>query len=723
MRVSIILGFPLDRLLLVSDPLLGTLFVVPLVLAGLGTVEVWLRRRAIPVASPTANALQAGALVSVVLIALGRQHLGLEANSPGLDSVLAGGLFVLLAVRVGSQVVALGTSDQPSLRRRPSWPFFILPLVVYVAILPWSAGQREPDGDEPYFLLITHSLVHDLDTNLTNNYAEQHSLRFSSRVLEPEWADPVGADGSVYSRHSVILPVLLAPGYLVAGKWGAMVTMALLAAWVAWLSLYLVNRYWEIEPGLSKIGAWAILALMPPFLFYANQIWVEVPAAILLLLGLHKVRDIEEQAGPSRRQWSVLALTLILLPMLKLRFVLLSVPLLFLAWWRSGRSRRTVLWAALALAVALGGILTFNTVVFGNPFKDHTLTQLLQIQGRSPLDYLRGFTGLFWDCAFGLFASNPLWMLLIPASVLVIWRRSRVMTDLSILAISYLAVVSPRPEWYGAWSPPFRFGMVLLPLLALLLVPLLSSRNRAGARGLLALLGWAAVVLMLLFVVVPGWTYNLAVGTNHLIDHLSIHWAADVGRLLPSMTRLRTASWLVPIGGVLLVLVLWWNPGRRPGLATGWATSLLLLVLAALPMAAARVTTTVVEFEDRQVIKAGGELYPGPWEPYRPRFRGGWKVAAGQSLQAPIVSGGGEFLLRIDFQPMGRVSQTAEIEAYAGQLHLGSWPAGVERGWQTVDFEGDRWPAGSDLVVQLAGVESTEEQSEIVLDRARFSWQ
>jgi hypothetical protein len=706
----------------VSDPLIGTLVVVPLVLAGLGAIEVWLQRRGTSVASTASNAFQAGALVILFLVGLGRWHLGLEANSPGLDSVLAGGMLMLLVVRVLFLVSALSRVERGGAIRRPSWPFFVLPLVVYIAILPWSAGQRQPDGDEPYFLLITHSLIHDLDTDLTNNYAAQHSLKFSSRVLEPEWADPKRADGSIYSRHSLVLPLLLAPGYLLAGRMGAMVTMGILAAAVAWLGLFLMRRYFPSESESAVVGAWSLLALTPPVLLYAHQIWVELPAAALLLFGVHQIQALEHKAGSGRRQWIGLGLALVLLPLLKLRFVLLAVPLLFLAWWRTGRSRRTVLWAALALGAALGGILIFNSVVFGNPFKDHTLTQLLQIQGRSPLDYLRGSIGLFWDCAFGLFASNPLWMLLIPASVLVLWQRTRLLTDLMILVIPYLMVISPRREWYGAWAPPFRFGMVLLPLLALLLVPLLRRRDQAGAQGLLAVLGWAALALMVLFVVIPGWTYNLAVGTNHLVDHLSIRWATDVGRLLPSMVRLRTASWLVPLLGASLVLALWWRPRRRPHRATGWATSLLLLALAALPVAATRLTTGIVEFEDRQVIKNGGELYPGPWEPYRPRFRGGWKIAAGQSLQAPIVAGGEQFHIELDFQPRGRVPSQAEIEAYAGSELLGSRSIENMHGWQTIEFEGDRWPAGAELVIRFTTGESAEDQSAIVLDRARISW-
>lgn len=706
-----------------SDPLVATLVVLPLVLAGLLVVESWARSRSGGVVSPIGNALQVSVLVILGLVILGRHHLGLRAEGPYLCQVLMGGLLVLLVVRVSSLVRALGASLQPEGRVRPPWPFFVVPLLVYIAILPWAASERQPDGDEPYFLLITHSLVHDFDTELTNNYAEQHSLLFTSRALEPEWADPVRPDGRLYSRHSLWLPLMLAPAYAVAGKWGAMLTMALIAAIVGWLSLGLALRYWGADNGPAAVWVWAILALTPPLLLYSHQIWVELPAALLVLVALHRIQDLRERSAGTRRQWMVLGLVLVLLPLLKLRFVLLSVPLAFLAWWRGSGSRKTILWVGGSLVATIGGILLFNHIAFGKPFKDHTLAQLMRIQGSSPVDYLQGMVGLFWDSAFGLLASNPLWLLLLPAMALVIWRRSPVLTDLLICIVPYLAVVSPRREWYGAWAPPFRFGLVLLPLLALILVPLLDRRRRAGARGLVAALGFLALSLLLLWVVVPGWTYNLAVGTNHLTDHLSIRLAADTGRFFPSLVRMRTASWLVPLLSSTVAIFFWWLPRRRPQGAWIWATAILLLGVAALPLAATHVPTRIVEFEDRQVVKEGGELYPGAWKPYRPRFRGGWKLTAGESVEAPVITGGRQVSIELDIQRAGRSSDAAEVVVFAGALRLGTWPLGAERGWQTLVIENSEWPADADLRLELGPAETSQASAEVILDRARLFWQ
>ncbi len=68
----------------------------------------------------------------------------------------------------------------------------------------------------------------------------------------------------------------------------------------------------------------------------------------------------------------------------------------------------------------------------------------------------------------------------------------------------YLVLVAPRSEWYGGWSPPFRYALVALPLLALALVPLLAERRRAGARALLTGLAALTLALTLVWLVAAG---------------------------------------------------------------------------------------------------------------------------------------------------------------------------------------------------------------------------
>ncbi len=197
----------------------------------------------------------------------------------------------------------------------------------------------------------------------------------------------------------------------------------------------------------------------------------------------------------------------------------------------------------------------------------------------------------------------------------------------------------------------------------------------------------------LLWMAEPGWTYNLATGTNHLFDHLASLWSADVARFFPSMVRPRVASWLVPLLAGASVTAFWWWPRAR----SEWRNSgvaLALLAVAAVPLAAHRAPTGVIEFEDRQVTKQGGLLYPEPWVPYRPRFRGGWRLTPGDSVAAPVVPGGDRLSVELQLMRVGRSEATPRSLAAGRQgcprkrhARLGAQtgrpsPSKVSTGWK-----------------------------------------
>ena len=355
--------------------------------------------------------------------------------------------------------------------------------------------------------------------------------------------------------------------------------------------------------------------------------------------------------------------------------------------------------------------------------RDHSLDQIVEIQAQHPIEYLKGATGLFWDCAFGLFAANPAWLLLIPAVLVVVWQRRPIALDLLLLGVPYLAVVAPRVEWYGAWSPPFRFGVVFLPLLAMALVPLLANSARAGARVVTTVCVALGALLTLLWLAEPGWTYNLATGTNHLLDHLASLWSADAARLFPSIVRPRAASWVVPLLVGSVVIALWWWPQRKFGwLQTG--VVLTLLALAAVPLAAQRLTTRLIEMEDRQVIKIGGELYPELWEPYRPRFRGGWRVMAGDSVRAPVVAGGEQVSITLELRFRHRHETPLVVSVSAGDEVLAERALVALRNWQILEFEHLDWIEDSPLVLNFEAPSSpaTSAAGTVILDRVRLHW-
>jgi hypothetical protein len=704
-----------------GDPFRGTLTILPLVLAAFREIH---RRGPRPL-SPMATAGELAGLAVLWLLILARSHLSLALA----DEVLAAGLLLVLACRVARQTAALRPLLGGWLPRRPSILFFCLPLTVYVALLPWSAGHRQVDGDEPYYLLVTHSLAYDFDADLTNNYAQGDWRHFMDRPIAPQPGDPVGAHGERYSRHNEMLPLVLAPAYRLGGKMGALATLAAMTALLAWMVLRLARHYSPEHPG-EALAAYALAAFGPPLLLYSYQVWVEVPAALLAAVALDRILTLEaSEGGPrswGRREWLGIGLPVLLLPLVKIRFVLIAGPVLALAWWHAGRPKRPVLILAGLLAAVGGGMLLYNQIVYSNPLKIHTW-QEVDPGAYGLASYLKGGFGLFYDGAFGLFGCAPVWLVLIPAAGLLIARRSRLLFHLAALSVPYLMVVAPRLEWYGGWSPPFRYALIALPLLAVALIPLLADRHRPGALAILAGLGALTLVLTLVWVTVPGWTYNFADGRTYLLDALSGRLGLDVIRFFPSFVRPRTATWVWPLATIPLLPLLWWLPAhaQRPGArpAAGLAGVALLLAAAALlPAAAARVPTRVIELEDPEVWKSGGHPHPDRWIVERTRYRGGWVLRVGETLKAPVVAGGRRVKLRLHAELIRNQPVPFHVDVQEGDRRLATWHPARPRVWEVIEIGPFDWRAGEPLVLSAYGPYPPGEVNGAILDRVELEW-
>lgn len=654
------------------------------------------------------------------------------------EEVLYGGFLLLLA----SAVAALLLASRPMLGfRLPSRPpafFFWLPFVTYLALLPWAMDRHPPDGDEPFYLLITHSLAYDFDAELTNNYENEDWRFFMDRAIGPQAGDPVGPDGELYSRHNELLPLVLALPYRLAGKAGALGVMAALTALLSWFVLRLARRY-RLRPGEALL-AYALFAFTPPLLLFSTQVWAEVPAALLAVAALDRIlalgarirRETHPSAAWDAVSWLGIGLPLILLPLLKIRFMLLAIPLLILAWWYARRPWRPLLILLGALALVGAGILAYNSAQYGNPLKIHSVEELA-LHERTVGDYLEGGLGLFFDSAFGLFASAPLWLITLPALVLLARRRSPILRDLAVFALPYLLIVAPRGEWYGGWSPPFRYGLFLLPLLALGVGELLPTRRRWGARALLAGLGLATLGLTLLWLTAPGWTYNFADGRTYLLDHLSRFFGADVARFFPSSVRPRLATWIWPPAAALFTWALWWWPGigkRRSGAGPRRAAVMALLLSAALlPLAATSLPTRVAEIEDPWVQKDGGHMHPKRWIIERTRYRGSWMLRPGEAAWFTPVPAGDRVALTLSLHFVRNSDWPVLLRIKAGERILERWrPVDPEtwapKSWVEVDFDPFPWPAGEPLVLEVIAREPRGDRrmNGLLIDRVDLRW-
>jgi hypothetical protein len=681
-------------------------------------VERWIQRKGLRALRGSEASLLAALAAALVVAALRWQTLGLAIS----DSLVFSGFVLVLFYWIARTLVRLRPLLGRSVAAGTAPIFFFLPLVLYLFLAPWSTQSRAPDGDEPYNLLLAHSLAYDFDTDLANNYRQSDSLRFMDRELRPQPGDPVGANGEQYSRHTSTLPLLLAPAYRLGGKFGALATMAVLAAALAWWTLHLARRLFPDDHG-GALLAYAILALTPPILLYANQVWVEIPAALLLVAAFHGIHRLAPGA-PLAQNKAILAFTVVcilLLPLFKLRFAVLSMSLLGLLAWRLRHSKR---WSWTLLAASVAGpsaFLLYNQLRFGQLLRADSIERLRLT--RDPLgSLLTGTGGLFYDGAFGLFFSSPLWLLLLAAVLAVLWQRPRVGARVAVVVLPYLLAVGLTPSWYAGWSPPFRLGIVVLPLLAVLLVPVLSRRRRRGIGMALAILGPATLILTLVWVLQPGLAYDWPNGTARLSEGLAGRLGVDVSRLLPSTLRVRPATfvWLL---SALAAVAAWRLPGRRPAFSSALGVAIGLVGATTLVYLTSSLPTRVVHLEDAFVLKSGGDHYPDLWLPGR-RGHLGWRLPAGERLVVPLVAG--EALnLELDLLVLSPGDKPRSLPAVlrvsAGEREVGHTILDGSGGWQTLSLGPFLWRSGESLTLDLEDA-GNGRRNQVVFDRLRLDW-
>ncbi|HSP33694.1 MAG TPA: hypothetical protein VLU46_05200, partial [Thermoanaerobaculia bacterium] len=391
----------------------------------------------------------------------------------------------------------------------------LVALLVYALMIP-AMLRTAIDGDEPLYVLVTESVVHDRDLDLANQYRDLAHSTTGRADLRPQQGDPVGPHGEQYSRHEPFLSLLLIPGYLVARLYGALATIAIFGA----LLVRSTVRMFEDEgiDDATTRAMFPLFAFAPPVVFYAARIWPEVPAAFCFVEAVRGVRS----RRPQRWLPAVFGLAL-----LKLRFLLVAVPLVF-----RSISRRTF---AIAL-VAVVAPLAIVWIVSGSVTNVHSWHELLPAQ---PRVYVAGLFGLIVDGAAGLLFQAPFYIL----GVLAIarWRDTPGAFRLGILSsLIYLVTLVPRAEWHGGWSPPLRYVVFLMPILALGGATLWKSVS----GGVIALIAVWSAGLVIHGATYPYRLFQIESGENAVGEWLSRMYHSDFSRLFPSFIRTNTAAWI-----------------------------------------------------------------------------------------------------------------------------------------------------------------------------------
>ena len=473
-------------------------------------------------------------------------------------------------------------------------------------------------GDDPFHLLILQSLTEDHDLDLGDDFDVEHH-----------------PDNEVYTLgdpffHSPVTGIVLLPGYLAAGRTGALVLLSLVAAAMVALVLRRARDLGVPEPRRVMLGL--LLAGTYPLATFATQIWAEVLGGFAVAFCL-----VAASARPPRRGWAMV--TALVASVVKTRLALVTFPLAVAAWWTGGRDRRRRALGVAALAAAGLVTLVFGWLAMGHPFGYYRrLRHLLPRDLEQPLKVVGG---LLFDPAGGLLFTAPLLVVAIFGGAVLLWRRGGP-GERALLAGGVLTVLAllHSKEWYGGGSPPGRYLVPLLPALALAGAMVLRAPRRWRRLGevLLApsLLAWWVLISR------PHFTINPGDGGYWLGDAVARRFGIDVAQFFPSFLVPTAAAVVMP--GVVVVLTAALVVAARRSrhvvaVVVAAGTALWLVAAAALVAAVNLRTDRVVEVEAPQVQRLGGRPHPPPGTFSRFSHRLGWRVADQEGVVVPLHLG------------------------------------------------------------------------------------
>lgn len=367
------------------------------------------------------------------------------------------------------------------------WAVALLVLVACAAGIPVrSSPSGQTDVDEPQYLMTAQSIWRDGDVDIANQLAEEswrdfHRPGTIGRQTQPR------ADGSALSPHDPLLPVLLAVPVGLFGWVGAKLFLALVAAYLAALTLWVgVRRLGlALRPTAVVVG---LAGATSPLAVYGQQVYPEIVAALAVVVAVALVTG---TASTGRAVGVVLALSA--LPWLSVKYAPVAVALGLAAAVTMGRRRDRPGLAVLGVGAALmtGGYLLVHRLVYGgwtvyaagDEFQRNGEFSVVGFAPDYPARSVR-LLGLVIDADFGLAAWQPAALVVFGAVVFVAHRGlPHRLVLLLPLAAGWLTATYIAITMQGYWWPG-RQLVVVLPL------AVLCTAGWIGRLGTRARIAW-----------------------------------------------------------------------------------------------------------------------------------------------------------------------------------------------------------------------------------------
>lgn len=382
------------------------------------------------------------------------------------------------------------------LRRRLAILFAASLLVYNGGTLLMMSRGLSFSGDEPHYLLITHSLLHDGDFDLTGNYNAQDYLRYlppSSTIVSHTL--PGKKPGTQYSMHSPGVSILILPFYAIGelfGKSGLVFLvrfgMSVFGALFG-IQLYLFALQEWKKTGLA-FGLWLLTGLAAPVFFYAMHVYPEIIISLFALTAFRLLK-FSDRTSPARFVLLGFLLTSFIW-FHALKYFFLMGPLFLYALWvlaakRKARVRMAWFFAWPILGTAL--YFYFQYTLYGS-FNPTAVSWQGAMDGQQTLNWaktlltgipfrfrLDTFLGYFLDQRDGLLFYAPIYVFALFGIVEMARRKRKDLGLLLFIAAPYVLVSAFLTQRTG-FAPQARPIVAVIWVIAIFLGHFLAHNSK-----------------------------------------------------------------------------------------------------------------------------------------------------------------------------------------------------------------------------------------------------
>ena len=433
-------------------------------------------------------------------------------------------------------------------------------------------------GDEPYYLLTTHSLYQDKDINVANNYANKDYFHYYSRDENPKLKLGVYARAGKKGRSHIYpinlsgVSVIVLPYYWLSRFFqGSTLTFILKSSLSLWaillgLQLYLFSReLWQKER-LSLL-LWFLYSFTAPVLFYAIHIYPEIPIALFSIIIF---RMVYSKKPLSLVHHLSLGFLLSLFLWFGLKYSLIFWPLALVSVYFLLREQKAGLKVLGFLAFPLLSLFLFYLYLYAlygsfypfsiyegvmtpekvRAFKEMILKIPILLRTDTFLDY-------FLDQRDGLFLYSRIYMFSLLGLVEVLRRSKKLFFSMLFVSLPYILNYAFLSHRQG-YCPQ---GRVLTPLSwmgALLVGSFLVHNRRKIFSILFGLVALASLFISSVLVVHPSFLYQ---PTTHEVTsragELFVHFSNMyffMPKFLPSFIKVDNTSYLPNYIWILVIL-------------------------------------------------------------------------------------------------------------------------------------------------------------------------